>query len=156
MPHWQLDVSRLHFAIESIRRFERMSARELAAKVGIPASTLTRIKDGHRPDVDAFASLVMYLRLDPVQCFARTDGVPVERHNDYVSVDRRDVMMACSWAREALANLSEEKLPPRVRRERVMAAIARLYEEAGQEVEAGPTAEELQVPSQSSSATRRW
>src|SRR6266508_539543 len=67
MAHGQLDVNALHGALDAERRARDMSWRQLAKEVGVSPSTLTRLANGHRPDVDAFAALVHWL------------GVPAER-----------------------------------------------------------------------------
>ena len=67
MPHGQLDVAGLHAALDAERRSRGISWRQLAKEVGVSPSTLTRLANGHRPDVDAFAALVHWL------------GVPAER-----------------------------------------------------------------------------
>lgn len=144
MPRWKLDVSRLYLAVEAVRRYQQITAADFAAKVGVPASTLTRLKQGQGPDVNAFLSLVAFIHGDPMQFVVHADGAPLAQE-DGVQVDRREVMLVCSWAREALACLPAHLQPSGEQRESVMRAISHLYEEAGQgvEAEAAPREEEM-------------
>ena len=58
----------LHAALDAARRTKGdLSWRQLAAEVGVSPSTMTRLANNHRPDVDAFAALVRWL------------GMPAER-----------------------------------------------------------------------------
>jgi transcriptional regulator with XRE-family HTH domain len=61
MAEAKLDVEALVSALDSKRRAEGISWRQLAAKSGVGQSTLTRMTQGKRPDVDTFASLVRWL-----------------------------------------------------------------------------------------------
>jgi hypothetical protein len=130
MPHWKVDIMLLQLAVESVQRYRRITAREAAGEIGIPASTLTRLKDGGRPDVDAFISIVTWLHADPLRFAQRADGTPLE-DDDRVLVFRRDVLLAQSWAREALRALPERQLPPPQERTAITAALQRLRDEVG-------------------------
>jgi transcriptional regulator with XRE-family HTH domain len=72
MPHGQLDVAALHAALDAERRARDMSWRQLAREVGVSPSTLTRLANGQRPDVDAFAALVHWLGM-PAERFLSSD-----------------------------------------------------------------------------------
>lgn len=73
-PH--LDVDALYIALDQKRRNLGWSWRQVATAVGIAASTLSRMTQGKRPDVDSFAALVKWLRV-PADTFLRgeIDGV---------------------------------------------------------------------------------
>jgi transcriptional regulator with XRE-family HTH domain len=75
MPHGQLDVAGFQAALDAERRARGMSWRQLAKQVGISPSTLTRLANGHRPDVDAFAALVHWLGV-PADRFLASDRPP--------------------------------------------------------------------------------
>jgi transcriptional regulator with XRE-family HTH domain len=62
-----LDVGSLHAALDAERQERNISWRQLAKEAGVSPSTLTRLGNGYRPDVDAFAKLVQWL------------GVPADR-----------------------------------------------------------------------------
>jgi transcriptional regulator with XRE-family HTH domain len=70
MPRSRVDVSALYAALDAARHSKDkgdLSWRQLAGEVGVSPSTMTRMANGHRPDVDAFAALVRWL------------GIPAER-----------------------------------------------------------------------------
>jgi transcriptional regulator with XRE-family HTH domain len=70
MPRTRIDVPALHAALDAARRSRQrgdLSWRQLAAEVGVSPSTMSRLANGRRPDVDAFVALVRWL------------GVPAER-----------------------------------------------------------------------------
>jgi transcriptional regulator with XRE-family HTH domain len=62
-----VDVEALYAALDHKRDAEGLSWRDLAAKLKVSPSTFTRMAQGRRPDVDAFAVLLQWL------------GMPMER-----------------------------------------------------------------------------
>jgi transcriptional regulator with XRE-family HTH domain len=64
MPESRLDVAALHAALDRERRQRgELSWRQIAQQSGVSPSTLSRLGQGHRPDVDSFASLLHWLGL---------------------------------------------------------------------------------------------
>lgn len=57
----RFDVSALHAALDSERRSRRLTWKDVAAESGVSASTLTRLSQGRRPDVNSFAALTGWL-----------------------------------------------------------------------------------------------
>ncbi len=58
------------FAALDVERVSRkMNWRAVAAEAGVNASTLTRIGQGRRPDVDSFAALAAWANLKPENFF---------------------------------------------------------------------------------------
>lgn len=57
----QFDVAALHAAIDSQRRTRQLSWKEVAAESGVSASTLTRLSQGRRPDVNSLSALTSWL-----------------------------------------------------------------------------------------------
>jgi transcriptional regulator with XRE-family HTH domain len=51
-------------AIDSVRRARALSWKQVAAESGVSASTLTRMAQGRRPDVDGLAALVAWSGLN--------------------------------------------------------------------------------------------
>lgn len=51
-------------ALDAERISRKMNWKVVAAEAGVSASTLTRIGQGRRPDVDSFAALAMWASLD--------------------------------------------------------------------------------------------
>jgi transcriptional regulator with XRE-family HTH domain len=61
------DVSALFSALDSERMAQNLNWKEVSAKSGVSASTLTRLSQGRRPDVDSLAALTAWL------------GIPADR-----------------------------------------------------------------------------
>jgi len=57
------DVSALYSALDSERIARNLNWKEVSAKSGVSASTLTRLSQGRRPDVDSLAALTRWLRI---------------------------------------------------------------------------------------------
>lgn len=73
MGEAKLDVRTLVAALDSKRRAKGLSWRQLANKAGVSQSTLTRMQQGKRPDVDTFASLIRWLGM-PAEVFLRPEN----------------------------------------------------------------------------------
>jgi transcriptional regulator with XRE-family HTH domain len=61
MPEAHLDVEALYKALDARRKSRELSWRDVAREAGVSPSTLTRMAQGKRPDVDGFAALVTWL-----------------------------------------------------------------------------------------------
>ncbi|MFJ8138915.1 helix-turn-helix domain-containing protein [Streptomyces sp. NPDC096013] len=61
MARTRVNVAALYAALDAARTTKKLSWRQLAAEVGVSPSTMTRLANGNRPDVDAFAALVRWL-----------------------------------------------------------------------------------------------
>ena len=57
----QFDVSALHGALDSERVARNLTWKDVSAESGVSASTLTRLSQGRRPDVDSLATLTNWL-----------------------------------------------------------------------------------------------
>ena len=57
----QFDVSALHAALDAERVARNMTWKEISAASGVSASTLTRLSQGKRPDVDSLTALTSWL-----------------------------------------------------------------------------------------------
>jgi transcriptional regulator with XRE-family HTH domain len=55
------DVSALHAALDSERVSRRLTWKDVSAASGVSASTLTRLSQGKRPDVDSLTALTGWL-----------------------------------------------------------------------------------------------
>lgn len=64
MPEPRLDVRALYAALDHARRSQDMSWRAVAGEAGVSPSTLTRLGQRKRPDVDSFGALVQWLGID--------------------------------------------------------------------------------------------
>ena len=56
----QFDVASLHAALDSERVSRRITWKDVSAASGVSASTLTRLSQGKRPDVDSLAALTAW------------------------------------------------------------------------------------------------
>src|SRR5581483_3723772 len=70
-PH--VDIDALYASLDAQRKARDLSWRQVAKEAGVSASTLTRMAQGRRPDVDGFAALVAWLGLSADQ-FVRLPG----------------------------------------------------------------------------------
>lgn len=70
--HAQLDVEALYAALDQHRKSKKLSWRKAAEEAGVSPSTVTRIGQGKRPDVDSFAALIRWLGIPPER-FLRGD-----------------------------------------------------------------------------------
>ena len=57
----QFDVAGLHSALDAERLARRLTWKDVSAESGVSASTLTRLSQGRRPDVDSLATLTAWL-----------------------------------------------------------------------------------------------
>ncbi len=65
MARARLDVAALYAALDKERQARGLSWRSLAKAAGVSPSTLSRMANGQRPDVDAFAALTSWLGVPP-------------------------------------------------------------------------------------------
>ena len=70
--HGRFDSSGFYEALDATRRARRLNWKEVAAQSGVSASTLTRMAQGRRPDVDGLAALVSWSGLKSDD-FVRSD-----------------------------------------------------------------------------------
>jgi transcriptional regulator with XRE-family HTH domain len=66
------DASAFYEALDSQRQGRRLTWKQVAAQSGVSASTLTRMAQGKRPDVDGLAALASWSGLT-VDDFVRSD-----------------------------------------------------------------------------------
>ncbi|PXY34965.1 transcriptional regulator [Prauserella sp. PE36] len=57
----RMDARRLYDALDAQRGSRGMSWRQLADEAGVSPSLLSRMGNGHRPDLDGFIALVQWL-----------------------------------------------------------------------------------------------
>jgi transcriptional regulator with XRE-family HTH domain len=68
-----VDVRSLHAALDHARVEKKMSWRQLAKELDVSASTLSRMVNGLKPDVSAFAAMTTWLRM-PAESFYRVSS----------------------------------------------------------------------------------
>lgn len=59
----RVDVQSLHSALNKAREGRGISWRQLAKDVGVSASTISRMANGLKPDVTAFAAMTRWLKM---------------------------------------------------------------------------------------------
>jgi transcriptional regulator with XRE-family HTH domain len=84
MARGRLDTDALYATLDAERGARKLSWRQLAKEVGISPSTMTRLANGQRPDVDAFASLVRWLG-QPADTFLTGDDQAPREEPDLVA-----------------------------------------------------------------------
>lgn len=70
------DASAFFSALDAERQARRMTWKQVADEAGISQSTLTRLAQGRRPDVDSLAVLVDWAGLKADDFVVRVHGVP--------------------------------------------------------------------------------
>ncbi len=63
MPNVQFDGSSFYSALDAVREERKLTWRKVAEQSSVSASSLTRISQGKRPDVDSLASLCAWAKL---------------------------------------------------------------------------------------------
>jgi transcriptional regulator with XRE-family HTH domain len=87
------DADAFYAALDSARQAKKMNWKQVAGASGVSASTLTRMAQGKRPDVDGLAALVAWSGLDP-EDFVRSDEAklpdpePLAMISTYLRSDR--------------------------------------------------------------------
>jgi transcriptional regulator with XRE-family HTH domain len=69
----EVDVVALYRALDRARETRQLSWRQAAQQVGVSASTMSRLAQDLKPDVNAFARMVRWLEV-PAETFIREDG----------------------------------------------------------------------------------
>lgn len=75
MSRAQVNVAELYAALDDQRESRGLSWRGLARELGVSPSTMTRLRQGYRPDADGFAAMVAWLGL-PADKFIEVQGNP--------------------------------------------------------------------------------
>ena len=71
----RLNIAALADAVTARAAAQNLSMRELAHELGLAPSTLTRIRQGHRPDADALAVLLVWAGLTVEDLLSDSDPV---------------------------------------------------------------------------------
>ncbi|CAN7268225.1 helix-turn-helix domain-containing protein [Knoellia sp. LjRoot47] len=64
MARTSIDVPALYSALDASRESRGMSWRQLAREIEVSPSTLSRLANDLKPDVNAFAAMLQWLRMD--------------------------------------------------------------------------------------------
>jgi transcriptional regulator with XRE-family HTH domain len=85
MPETTINIEALYAALDANRQQQGISWRELAHSLEISPSTLTRMAQGRRPDVDTFATLLRWLGMD-ADAFMRPTGKKKDEVNSVAMI----------------------------------------------------------------------
>ena len=89
----EFDSGAFYAALDSQRQSKQLNWRQVAKESGVSASTLTRMAQGRRPDVDSLAALLDWSGLQ-AESFVkggnnqRTESDPLAKITAYLRADR--------------------------------------------------------------------
>jgi transcriptional regulator with XRE-family HTH domain len=86
MPETTVNVDALYAALDTKRRSQESSWREIARDLDVSPSTFSRMAHGRRPDVDTFATLLRWLNVDAEAFMTGGEGHQEEKPNPMVMV----------------------------------------------------------------------
>ena len=64
VSRWELDITKLALAVETVLTHRGLSSRKGAAEIGLSPSTLTRLKQGQKPGADGLIALLAWLKAE--------------------------------------------------------------------------------------------
>lgn len=115
MPKGQFDAEAFYAALDSERLSKKLTWKKVAERAGVSASTLTRMAQGKRPDVDSMAALLAWSGLD-AELFIkgrskiqRNESDPLTRITTYLRADP-NLTPAAATALEAVIKATYERL----------------------------------------------
>jgi transcriptional regulator with XRE-family HTH domain len=73
-----VDVRSLYAALDAARQQKELSWRQLAKEIGVSASTISRMANGLKPDVTAFAAMTTWLRMPAEDFYVGAKGSSTE------------------------------------------------------------------------------
>lgn len=76
MPRGAFDGAAFYAALDAERQSRTLTWKQVAREASISASTLTRMAQGKRPDVDSLAALINWSGLRADDFISRTEGAP--------------------------------------------------------------------------------
>lgn len=115
MPRGQFNGETFYAALESHRLARRLTWKKVAEQSGVSASTLTRIAQGRRPDVDSMAALCNWSGLSADTFVEREDketrAEPLAQISAYLRADpnlsKEGVLALEALIRTAYGNLRQ-------------------------------------------------
>lgn len=87
------DIDAFYSALDAVRQARKLTWKDVANQSGVSASTLTRIAQGRRPDVDGLAALAAWSGLSTDSFVRKEKGAPATTEPlakilTYLSADR--------------------------------------------------------------------
>jgi len=71
-----VDVGSLYAALDAARTSKELSWRQLAKEIGVSPSTMTRMANGQKPEVNAFAAMIRWLNMPAEKFMIDEDTAP--------------------------------------------------------------------------------
>lgn len=108
------DAAAFYDALDAARQARQVNWKQVAAESGVSASTLTRMAQGKRPDVDGLAALAAWSGLD-TDDFVRAEGddrpapEPLAMISTYLRSDR-NLSPEAATALDELVKVTYERL----------------------------------------------
>ena len=114
MAKGHFDAEAFYAALDSQRQSRRLNWRQVAREAGVSASTLTRMAQGKRPDVDSLAALLAWSGLSADQFViadarAPAQADPLAQITAYLRADPH-LKPEAAGALEAVLKAAYEKL----------------------------------------------
>jgi hypothetical protein len=109
------DADGFYAALDGVRQAKRLNWKQVSAQSGVSASTLTRMAQGKRSDVDGLAALVAWSGLDADDYVRSTDDEerpaqePLAMISTYLRGDR-NLSPEAATALEELVKVTYERL----------------------------------------------
>jgi transcriptional regulator with XRE-family HTH domain len=107
------DAEAFYGALDSARQARKLNWKQVASESGVSASTLTRMAQGRRPDVDGLAALAAWSGLD-ADDYVRSEGQrgeadPLAKISTYLRSDR-NLSAEAATALDELIKVTYERL----------------------------------------------
>lgn len=80
VPDVKFDGDAFFAALDAQRQARRLTWKKVAEEAGVSASTLTRMSQGRRPDVDSLAALSVWAGLDTDEFMRSASGATERGH----------------------------------------------------------------------------
>ncbi len=107
------DAGAFYDALDSVRQARTINWKQVAAESGVSASTLTRMAQGKRPDVNGLAALAAWSGLDADDYVrseqARPDPEPLAKISTYLRSDK-NLSPEAATALDQLVKATYERL----------------------------------------------
>jgi transcriptional regulator with XRE-family HTH domain len=108
------DADAFYHALDAVRQAKKLNWKQIAAESGVSPSTLTRMAQGRRPDVDGLAALTTWSGLDADDYIRseedkRPDAEPLAMISTYLKSDR-NLNPESAAALEELIKVTYERL----------------------------------------------
>lgn len=115
MRRTTVDVSKLYAALDAAREAKGISWRQLAKEIEVSPSTLSRLANDLKPDVNAFAAMVTWLNV-PAEAFIQVPGEQAEAEEPPLLAELAPLLRARKDLRQDDVDHLEELIASAVKR----------------------------------------